>query len=151
MTETRLGEKVTVILRARSLGADDIPNAVIVDMLPGGFEVEMSPARFKQTDTSEAGSEEEGAADSSDQTPIFGFGEPGSSFAPDYADVREDRVLLFGTIPRDRSVEFRYTLTPTNKGTFIAPPVYGESMYDRSLFAVFPGGKVTVHEAEPTN
>lgn len=142
VSATRLGEKLTVILRARSLGKDSVSNAVIVDMLPGGFEVEMNANRFRGTGNTDTTS---GTA----SQPIWGFGIAGSTLLPDYADVREDRVLLFGKIPSDKSAEFRYHLNPTNKGTFVVPPVYAESMYDRSVQAIFPGGTMTVQEAKP--
>ncbi len=129
--EIRLGEKLTVVLRARALDDENVPNVVLVDMLPGGFEVEMKADRF-----------------SSGRDGTWGFADASSSYKPEYADVREDRVLLFGEIPRSKTVEFRYTLTPTNTGQFVVPPVYGESMYDASITAVYPGDTIKVLPAE---
>jgi hypothetical protein len=131
VSEIRLGEKLSVVLRARALGGEDVPNVVLVDMLPGGFEVEMNSDRFS------------GGSDGS-----WGFAHSSSTYKPDYADVREDRVLLFGEIPKSKTVEFRYILTPTNTGTFVVPPIYGESMYDPSITAVYPGASIEVLPAE---
>jgi hypothetical protein len=142
ITEVALGEKVTVVLRARSLIAKAIPHVSIVDMLPGGFEIEMSPNRF-------ASVQENGDGETPADSSVWGFGIAGTTMKPDYADVREDRALIFTTVPESETVEFRYKLVPTNKGTFIVPPVYAESMYDRSLTSVFPGGTIKVQEAAP--
>lgn len=47
----------------------------------------------------------------------------------DYVDVREDRVIYFGTIgPETR--ELTYRIKATNIGNFIVPPMYGMSMYN---------------------
>jgi len=141
ITEIALGEKVTVVLRARSLLTTAVPNVSIVDMLPGGFEIEMSPKRF-----SSAGSQDGQEGGISD-TSVWGFGIAGTTMRPNYADVREDRALIFTTLSEKDTAEFRYKLNPTNKGTFVIPPVYAESMYDRSITAVFPGGSIKVTEA----
>ncbi|MEJ2200999.1 MAG: hypothetical protein P8X63_08300, partial [Desulfuromonadaceae bacterium] len=60
-----------------------------------------------------------------------------------YADVREDRVVFYGSF--DGSVrELRYRAKATAAGQFGVPPAYAASMYDRSVRAVAPGGAVEV-------
>ena len=64
-----------------------------------------------------------------------------STWQPEYADIREDRVVIYGTATPDVR-EFVYRIKASNAGKFIVPPAYGESMYDRSVQARSPGGSV---------
>ena len=64
----------------------------------------------------------------------------------DYVDVREDRVVFFGNVgPRVREVT--YQIKPTNRGEFVLPPTFAESMYDRNIRARALASKVTVEDA----
>ena len=52
----------------------------------------------------------------------------------EYVDAREDRVLIFSTY--DESAKpYEYRIKATNRGQFEAPPIFAESMYDRSIFS----------------
>ncbi|MEA3211924.1 MAG: alpha-2-macroglobulin [Chthoniobacter sp.] len=114
----RLGEPITVRLRIRSLKPQEFTNVAIVDLLPGGFELA-------------AGSLQPGVGSA-------GF---------DYVEVREDRAVFFGTIgPRVREVSYR--IKPTNRGQFVVPPAFAESMYDRTVKARALAGKITVLDAQ---
>ncbi len=53
---------------------------------------------------------------------------------PDYADLREDRVILYGQAT-DQVQEFSYRIKATNAGSFAVPASYGESMYNPSIQA----------------
>ena len=114
VTTAQLGEPVTVRLRIRSIGPAAVSNVAITDLLPGAFEILPNSLR------------------------------PGVGTAGfDYVEVREDRAVFFGTIePRLREV--RYQLKPTNRGEFIVPPVFAESMYDGTIKARGVAGKITV-------
>ena len=57
--------------------------------------------------------------------------------------MRDDRVVIYGTVTRNVG-EFVYRIRATNAGTFIVPPAYGESMYDRTIQARSLGGKIEV-------
>jgi uncharacterized protein YfaS (alpha-2-macroglobulin family) len=120
VTQVKIGERITVRLKVRSTNLGRvITNAAIIDLLPGGFEV---------------------VSDSL---------QPGSGTVPgmDYTEVREDRAVFFGTVtPTVR--EIVYQIKPVNRGEFIVPPVYAESMYDRAIRARGLGGKITVTEAK---
>jgi len=159
-----------VHLRLRSLGKD-INDLAVVDLLPGGFEVVMQepprreepdgdPAERGEGDAPGEGGEGEGeeVSGSGDEVPEHdsgGVGEGGgapfalpialesSSFSPDYGDVREDRVVLYGAAGKD-SKEFVYVLKATNIGTYTVPPIMAESMYDRSVVARGLSGKIVV-------
>jgi uncharacterized protein YfaS (alpha-2-macroglobulin family) len=56
----------------------------------------------------------------------------GSTWIPDYADVREDRVVVYGAVGPELQ-EFVYRIKATNRGTFTVPPPLGEGMYDRTV------------------
>ncbi len=73
------------------------------------------------------------------------FGSVRSSFQLEYADVREDRIVLYGTANKSLG-EFVYRIKATNAGTFNAPPTYGESMYDRRITARSTGTRLTVEK-----
>ena len=115
VTSTQLGDVITVRLRVRSLRPELVTNVAVVDLLPGGFEV------------------------------------VGSSLAPgissingvDYVEVREDRAVFFATIPTE-TLEITYQIKSCNRGNFVVPPVFAESMYDRNVKARGLGGKISV-------
>ncbi len=104
-TTAKVGESIRIVLKIRSKTGGSISNVAVLDLLPGGFEI----------------------ADRSV--------EPGSGrFGMDYVDVREDRVILFGTIgPTTRTIS--YSIKATARGEFTVPPPAAESMYDRAIHA----------------
>ena len=59
---------------------------------------------------------------------------PDSVWRAEHVDAREDRVLLFGTIGPNVQ-EYTYRIKATNKGRYTIPPVFAESMYDRTVQA----------------
>lgn len=114
----RLGETLTVRIRLRSLGGRSIPNVAILDLLPGGFEIVSSSLRPG----------------------------PGSAGC-DFVETREDRAVLFtSAAPGVRTIT--YQIKPCNRGTFTIPPVFAESMYDRTLKARGLGGSLRVVETK---
>ena len=62
---------------------------------------------------------------------------------PDYADLREDRVILYGAAT-DQVQEFSYRIKATNAGSFVVPASYGESMYNPSIQARSAAGHLVV-------
>jgi alpha-2-macroglobulin len=115
VTTTQLGEVLTVRLRIRSLRPEWISNVALIDLLPGGFEVVSSSLT------------------------------PGVSEIKgvDYVDVREDRAIFYATAPTE-TLEITYQIKSNNRGTFVVPPVFAESMYDRNVKGRGVGGKLTV-------
>lgn len=64
----------------------------------------------------------------------------------DYIDLREDRALFYATI--HASVQtITYQIKATNRGEFVVPPPYAESMYERGVNARGVASKITVVEA----
>ena len=68
---------------------------------------------------------------------------PGSDFPLDYVDVREDRVVLYGTIGTEMTT-FLYSIKATNAGKVVTPAIHAESMYDRSVRARGEPGRLIV-------
>jgi uncharacterized protein YfaS (alpha-2-macroglobulin family) len=161
----KLGDELEVHLKFRGIGRKSIDSVVLVDLLPGGFELvldtrvpepnrDITPEQAqKGTERAEgqAGeeNEEEGEGEGQGQgephwiSPIGGGKK--SSWQPDYVDLREDRVVLYGAIDKDAN-EFVYRIKATNAGTFVTPPAYGEGMYDRSVKARSLGGTIVVEK-----
>jgi uncharacterized protein YfaS (alpha-2-macroglobulin family) len=118
ITTVQNGDEIVVRLRMRAIDADYIANVAVTDPLPGGFEPVL------QTD---AGAEPQDPA----------------GWQPVFADVREDRVVLYGGFTKNMA-EYRYRIRASNAGTFLVPPSYAESMYDRTLRARTVPSRVTV-------
>src|SRR2546430_2489067 len=116
-TRTKLGEQLHVRIHMRSLERRPITNVAIVDLLPGGFEV----------------------VDSSIHTGTC------ATRGIDYVDVREDRAVFFVTAPTN-ALEIDYQIKSCNRGDFIVPPVFAQSMYERNVKGRGVGGKITVTE-----
>jgi uncharacterized protein YfaS (alpha-2-macroglobulin family) len=115
VTRTQLGDVITVRLRVRSLRPESVTNVAVIDLLPGGFEIV-------------------GTSLSPGVSSISGV---------DYVEVREDRAVFFATIPTE-TLEITYQIKSCNRGEFVVPPVFAESMYDRNLKARGLGGKISV-------
>ncbi|WP_430389647.1 alpha-2-macroglobulin [Dyella sp. 20L07] len=140
-----IGEEIDVHLKIRATGNAGVGNVAIVDLLPGGFEPVIQPPPAVTDQQGADSSQEDAGGDStvkaSEWRSPIGVGK--STWRLEYADVREDRVVLYGTALPDVG-EFVYRIKATNAGRFIVPPAYGESLYDRSVQARTAGG-VTIN------
>lgn len=123
VTSSPIESKVDVKMSVRAVDSP-ISNVAIVDMIPAGFEIDISPEGL--------GSRASGATDA-------------RTWRPDFIDVREDRVVFYGTVATDAQT-FSYRLKPTNRGTFTVPPLYAEGMYDRTVQARSLGGRFQIGE-----
>jgi uncharacterized repeat protein (TIGR01451 family) len=145
-----LGEEIEVHVKIRATGDEGAANVAIVDLLPGGFEpvIEPPPAA-NRTDESNSGQGDQedqanqgGDSGASDARPApwhSPIGLASSTWQPEYADIREDRVVIYGTATPDVK-EFVYRIKASNAGRFLVPPAFGESMYDRRIQARSAGG-----------
>ena len=113
VTSARVGDELTVRLRVRSTGRPRT-NVAVVDMLPGGFEVLTDTVRNQYQD-----------------------------WYADYRDVREDRVVIYGTFT-DQITEITYRVKLTNPGSFVLPSAFAGSMYDRSIQARTKPGRFEI-------
>ncbi|MEJ0001426.1 MAG: alpha-2-macroglobulin [Verrucomicrobiota bacterium] len=117
VTSVKLGDEINVVVRVRSTDAQNLDNVAVEDLLPGGFEI----------------------VDESVHTGTCsdwgGFG---------YADVREDRLLAFGSVTGDDTL-IRYRIKATNRGTYAVPPAQAEAMYHQKIRARGVSGTLTVN------
>jgi uncharacterized protein YfaS (alpha-2-macroglobulin family) len=161
-----LGDEISVRIRVRALN-EIVWNTAIVDLLPAGFEVVMQTAQpeaeasnedhAQPNETPSAEGEEnneqgegEGEGEGDEETPKSAGGPglltialPGSDFAVDYVDIREDRVVLYGSVGKEMTT-FIYKIKATNAGKVVAPAIHAESMYDRSVRARGEPGSLIV-------
>jgi uncharacterized protein YfaS (alpha-2-macroglobulin family) len=105
----KAGDRITVRLSFRSLNNQTISNVALVDLFPAGLEADIRSIR-------EGGS---------------------SGWSPDYADIREDRLVLYGTASPQTS-SFSYQARAVNAGLFTTPPLFAEAMYDKAVWALRP-------------
>jgi len=172
LSSVKLGDEVTAVVRVRALQRPSVTGLAIVDLLPGGFEPVVqvrAPATETGGDTAAAEGESEGGAevdsddgageseggddegggetggDSGTTTASFGLSIalPGNTFVPEFGDVREDRVVLYGTAAGEVT-ELRYAIKATNVGTYTIAPVQATAMYDSTVVGRGAGGKIMV-------
>lgn len=118
ISEAEVGDEITVRVRVRATERNQLQQVALADVLPGGME----PVLTSPSDT-----------DAPD-TPLWRQRLGGkSTWAIDYADIREDRVIFFGNVGHDMT-EVTYKVKATNIGTFVVPAAYGEAMYERRIF-----------------
>jgi uncharacterized protein YfaS (alpha-2-macroglobulin family) len=98
---------------------------VIEDLLPAGLEVEN-----QRLETS--------ARDKADE-PQSKSDVPG--FADDRIDVRDDRVVIVGSMPSGTGrARLTYLARAVTPGVYVLPPVRAEQMYDINVNAISGGG-----------
>ena len=107
--KAKLGEEIEVHIKLRSISDQTLDDIAIVDLLPAGLEVSAAEVRNNSS----------------------------GSWNAEYMDIREDRVVAYGSVSTSIS-ELVYKVRAINKGTFIVPPLYAESMYDRKIFGYSP-------------
>lgn len=162
LTTVKLGQELVVHVKFRATNNKAFTNGVLVDLLPGGFEIVLprtdqaqqpmrgaSPdgaaadgSNASDADANQAEGEGEGDAAARPDCGCWFFWTHPPAF-PDYADLREDRVVAYGNIGTGVS-ELTYRIKATNTGTFTVPPAYGEAMYDRTIQAQSTAGSITV-------
>jgi uncharacterized protein YfaS (alpha-2-macroglobulin family) len=114
-----VGAEIEVRLKFRAIGRGSVANVALVDLLPGGFDLVLN------------------------ETGALRFGTRRLNWTPEFADRRDDRIVLYGTVG-DTFQEFAYRIKATNSGVFAVPPGYAESMYERSVRARSLGARITV-------
>lgn len=109
----KVGEGALVRLSVRNVSPDALSNIALLDLMPGSFELE--PNGLK----------------------------PGTGTMPgaDYVDVREDRNVFFCRLAKGELKTFSYRIKPIAAGSYIIPPAFAESMYDRAIKGRDGGGK----------
>ncbi|MES2297592.1 MAG: alpha-2-macroglobulin [Pseudomonadota bacterium] len=117
--EAQIGDEITVRVRVRALDRNSLAQVALVDVLPGGLE----PVLNAPSDGDEP------------DTPLWRRRLGGkSTWRIDYADIREDRVIFYGSVEHNMT-EVTYKARATNAGSFVVPAAYGEAMYEHRVFA----------------
>jgi len=149
----KLGDELTVRLRLRGINRV-VDNVAVVDLLPGALEAIIQPTPEKASDESssensessegEEGEESQAQAkpQNDEQKPADRLGGKGS-WQTEFIDIREDRVVLYGSVGRDLA-EYTYKVKVVAAGTFVVPPAYAESMYERGIKARSAAGSIIV-------
>jgi uncharacterized protein YfaS (alpha-2-macroglobulin family) len=115
------GDLIISEVTVKALTAN-LENVVVVDMLPTGFEIENPRLESRE-------------------------GIPwlkAQDFKPDYLDIRDDRLIFFGTFPRQRERKFYYALRAVTQGEFTLPPIAAEAMYDVTKSTVTGSTRIEV-------
>lgn len=101
---------------------DNLDNIAIVDMLPGGLEIDnprlANNSNFAWLSERSAG--------------------------PDNMDIRDDRMVLFFSFDRAGVYRFYYALRAVTCGDFVLPPVKAECMYQPELSSIASIGQITI-------
>lgn len=145
VTKATLGEELTVQLRIRAIDHDWINDLVVQDLLPAGFEavIQTPVAKTDEEQASDGEASGEESADSSswwkDRLSV------GGNWKPQYADIREDRVVLYGSITNELA-EYQYKIKAISAGIFNVPPIYATDMYQPTLRAHSSAGKISVDD-----
>lgn len=116
----RQNDLVVVKMTLESVTGIPVPNVVLTDMLPAGFEIE-NP---RLTEPRELPWVKDAAT-------------------PDHFDVRDDRIHYFTTAVEDPKT-FYYLVRVVSRGRFALGPVSADAMYDGSLRSYSGGGSVRV-------
>lgn len=138
VTSVKLGDTVDVVFRLRAGHDQALSNIAIVDLLPGGFELEPAakpaskPAKIEDGDSDATTPATD--ADTSAALPYW---------QPESIDRREDRMIVYGVFTPDVRT-WRYRIKATSRGIFVTPPAYAESMYDPTLKVRGLAGSITV-------
>ena len=97
-------------------------NIVITDLIPAGFEIEnprLNPATELKW-------------------------KPRNPMNVQYMDIRDDRLLLFTNLVRNKTNDFYYLLRVVNQGTYQLPVIGAEAMYDQEYHSYHGAGVVKV-------
>ncbi len=118
VSEVKQGDELEVRIKVRTLERSYVPNVVLIDLLPGGFEVirESVPRN-------------------------------NGGWRSDYVDIREDRVVFYAGFSNSMT-ELRYRVKATAAGTFVIPSASAASMYDPDIQSHTAASTMTVTPAD---
>lgn len=118
-----LGEVIHAVLTIRNRTNARLQNVALVDRFPAGWEIE-NPRLGRDS-----------AVDWIDRDVLW---------SADHANLRDDRLEVFGSLGPGEERKVIYTLRAVGAGRFSMPPAEAEVMYDPSFWARAPGGFVVV-------
>ncbi|WP_373768181.1 alpha-2-macroglobulin [Glaesserella sp.] len=129
ISEVKLGDVINVTVSLRALNGIQ-PDVVVTDLFPSGFEVIWQNKVKTDDDEPDNGEPDE-------IMPLL-------RWDPIHTDVREDRLLNYGTAT-EKSMILTYQLKAVNVGQYHLPAIYAESMYNRTVKAQYvPQGTIKI-------
>ncbi|POZ49835.1 alpha-2-macroglobulin [Methylovulum psychrotolerans] len=151
VSQVKIGDEFLVKLAIRSTDRDTASDIAIIDLLPGGIEPVLNSKNTQpETATANGDPEKETESDADNQTEDGAdtwqapLGDSkASTWQPSYMDVRDDRVVLYGSVGRSVGT-FVYRVRAANAGLYAIPAPFAEGMYDRKLQARGTEGKLQV-------
>ncbi|HEV8393348.1 MAG TPA: MG2 domain-containing protein [Vicinamibacterales bacterium] len=128
LPRVQVGDEFFIRLRLRTTAIDRLEQVAVVDLLPGGTEtvLELQPP----ADSSQPGTDPALSGGGASRLPV-GVAAL-TDWRPDHLDVRDDRLVLYGTVTRNTQT-FVYRVRATNAGVFQVPPAFAEGMYNRAI------------------
>jgi uncharacterized protein YfaS (alpha-2-macroglobulin family) len=141
VTTVKVGDEFLVRVRLRATRRDRVPQVAVVDLLPGGTEavLELRPP----VDSTLPGEDPAAARQRAGHAALpIGLPEK-SNWTPQHADVRDDRLVLYGDVGKDAAT-FVYRVRATNAGVFQAPPAFAEDLYDPKTTGISLAGKLEI-------
>jgi uncharacterized protein YfaS (alpha-2-macroglobulin family) len=121
--DNRFFQGELIVCKIELTGFDrNADNIVITDLIPAGFEIEnprLNPATELKW-------------------------KPRNPLNVQYMDIRDDRLLLFTNLNRNKANEFYYLLRVVNQGTYQLPVIGAEAMYDQEYHSYNGAGVVNV-------
>jgi hypothetical protein len=117
-TKVKVGEEFWVRVRVRTTNREHLNQVAVVDLLPGGVE----PTLDRQLG-------------------------PGTNWAPQYVERRDDRVVLYGNATKDAAT-YVYKVRATNAGVFQSPPAFAEGMYNRQITGMSQAARLEIVKPE---
>lgn len=148
--QVKVGEEFLVQLRVRAMERNSVEQIALIALLPGGVEpvvqraAVVDPAQSNEETSYEGESSEAESTETSNtqwQSPAGDYSR--STWYPEFVDVRDDRLVLYGTISRDAQT-FVFRVRAINAGKFQGPPPYAEAMYEPTLQARGKGSKLEI-------
>lgn len=115
-----------VVVRLSATADTDVPDAMLIDLLPAGLELENQNL----------------AAVSIRLDSVLAHGpNPGL----EHEEHREDRYVAALRLPRDREVHVHYLARAVTPGSYVVPPPFAEDMYRPYRFGLGTTRQLTVH------
>ncbi|NBC16150.1 MAG: hypothetical protein GVY18_02410 [Bacteroidetes bacterium] len=111
-----------VIVELTMTSPETLDNVAVADLLPAGFEIENPRLQSRK-----------GIDWIADDV-----------YSPDYVDIRDDRLFLYGRLDGGTRHRFYYGVRAVTAGTFRLPPVRAEAMYAPEKASVASSGRVVV-------
>lgn len=148
VASVKLGDEVTVRVKFRAIGRPLIDDTVLVDLLPGGFDLVIPSTPpvdqpFLSASTGPRPDADDRAGRGRSPGCLCQWLVTRPQGFPDFADLREDRVVIYGRAT-DGIQEYSYRIKATNAGSYIVPGAFGTSMYDSTVRARSVSGRMTV-------